>query len=119
LMARTIPPSFTTTNVNMFLETPPSKEFWELLESEADADRKTGEIPSVEETSRFKFLLDPSVEPLKPSDFPPIDWNVGQIWPFDITREKMEIMVEEGYDGSGKDIEYYSELADKKMGKRN
>ena len=119
VMARTIPPSFTTTNVNMFLETPPSKEFWELLESEADADRKTGEIPSVEETSRFKFLLDPSVEPLKPSDFPPIDWNVGQIWPFDITREKMEIMVEEGYDGSGKDIEYYSELADKKMGKRN
>jgi hypothetical protein len=27
-------------------------------------------------------------------------------------------MVEEGYDGSGKNLEYYSKLADKKMGKK-
>jgi len=27
-------------------------------------------------------------------------------------------MVEEGYDGSGRNVEYYSKLADKRMGKK-
>ncbi|KPV61789.1 MAG: hypothetical protein AOA66_1759 [Candidatus Bathyarchaeota archaeon BA2] len=118
VIARAIPPSLQKINLKQFLETPPSKEFWEILESEARANRETGEIPPADETGRMYFLLDPSIEPLKAKDFPPMDFNEGQIWPFDITREKVEIMVEEGYDGSGRNIEYYSELANKKMGKK-
>lgn len=118
VLARAIPPSLGLANLKQYLETPPSKEFLELLESEADVNKKTGEIPQVEDTGRFQFLLDPSIEPLRAKDFPPMDWNEGQIWPFDITREKVQIMVEEGYDGSGKNIEYYNELANKKMGKK-
>jgi len=118
VLARVVPPSLEPINLRQYLETPPSKEFLELLESEAGLNRETGELPPLEETSRFAFLLDPSVEPLRPSDFPPMDWSRGQIWPFDLTREKLEIMVEEGYDGSGRNVEYYSRLADKKMGKK-
>ena len=93
-----------------------SKEYIELLESEAGVDFKTGRVPSYEEVPRLKWLFDPTIEWLKPSDFPPLDWSKGQVWPIDITREKMEIMVEEGYDGSGKDILHYSCLADRKLG---
>ncbi|MEM2866843.1 MAG: hypothetical protein QXM46_01040 [Candidatus Hadarchaeales archaeon] len=92
------------------------KEYRELLESEAGVDFKTGRIPLYEEVPRLKWLFDPTIEWLKPKDFPPIDWSKGQVWPLDVTREKMEIMVEEGYDGSGKDILHYSCLADRKMG---
>ncbi len=92
------------------------KEYIELLESEAGVDFKTGRVPSYEEVPRLKWLFDPTIEWLKPSDFPPLDWSKGQVWPIDITREKMEIMVEEGYDGSGKDILHYSCLADRKLG---
>ena len=118
VLARVIPPSLEPINLKQYLETPPSKEFLELLESEAGLNRETGELPPLEETSRFAFLLDPSAEPLRPSDFPPLDPNKGQIWPFDLTREKLELMVEEGYDGSGRNVEYYSKLADKRMGKK-
>ena len=93
-----------------------SKEYKELLESEAGLDPETGRIPPYGEIPRLGWLFDPAIEWLKPKDFPPLDWSRGQIWPIDITREKMEIMVEEGYDGSGKDILHYSALADKKMG---
>ncbi|MEM0359690.1 MAG: hypothetical protein QXF20_04060 [Candidatus Hadarchaeales archaeon] len=118
VMARVIPPSLEPINLRQYLETPPNKEFLEVLESEAGLNRETGELLPLEETSRHHFILDPSVELLRPSDFPPMDWNKGQIWPFDLTREKLEIMVEEGYDGSGKNVEYYSRLADRKMGKK-
>jgi hypothetical protein len=118
VIARAISPSMQKANLKQFLETPPSKEFWEILESEGGVNRETGEIPPAHESGRTQFLLDPSIEPLKAKDFPPMDWNEGQVWPFDITREKVELMVEEGYDGSGKNIEHYSELADKKMGKK-
>jgi hypothetical protein len=104
--------------LRQYLETPPSKEFLELLESEGGLNKETGQLPAIQETGRFHFLFDPSVEPLQPKDFPLLDPNRGQIWPFDLTREKLEIMVEEGYDGSGKNVEYYSKLADKKMGKK-
>ena len=119
VLSRAIPPVAAASNLRQFLETPPSKEFWEVLESEGDVNRETGEIPTVDQNGRFQFLFDPSVEPLKAKDFPPMNFNEGQIWPFDITREKVEIMVEEGYDGSGRNIEYYSKLADEKMGKRS
>ncbi|TDA32542.1 MAG: hypothetical protein DSO02_05285, partial [Hadesarchaea archaeon] len=77
---------------------------------------KTGRVPPYDEVPRLKWLFDPTIEWLKPKDFPPIDWSKGQVWPIDITREKMEIMVEEGYDGSGKDLLHYSCLADRKLG---
>ena len=93
-----------------------SKEYKELLESEAGIDAKTGRVPGYGEVPRLKWLFDPTIEWLKPEDFPPLDWSVGQVWPIDITREKMELMVEEGYDGSGEDILHYSVLADRKMG---
>ena len=118
VLARAIPPSLEPINLRHYLETPPSKEFLEVLESEGDLNKETGMLPSIQETGRFHFLFDPSVEPLRPSDFPPLDPNKGQIWPFDLTREKLEIMVEEGYDGSGRNVEYYSKLADKRMGKK-
>jgi len=92
------------------------REYKELLESEAGIDFKTGRVPSYDEVPRLKWLFDPTIEWLKPKDFPEIDWSKGQVWPLDITREKMEIMVEEGYDGSGKDILHYSCLADRKLG---
>jgi hypothetical protein len=92
------------------------KQYRELLESEAGVDFKTGRIPPYEEVPRLKWLFDPTIEWLKPKDFPEIDWKEGQVWPLDLTREKMEIMVEEGYDGSGKDILHYSCLADRKLG---
>ena len=92
------------------------KEYWELLESEGGVDRKTGRIPPYNEVPRIKWLFDPTIEWLKPSDFPPIDWKEGQVWPVDMTREKLQIMVEEGYDGSGENILHYSCLADRKMG---
>lgn len=117
-MARAIPPSMEVINLDRYLETPPSKEFLELLEADGGLNPETGELPPVDEVGRFSFLIDPSIEPIRPSDFPPLDCNQGQIWPFDITREKVEIMVEEGYDGSGKNVEHYSKLADKKMGKK-
>jgi hypothetical protein len=91
-------------------------QYRELLESEAGVDFRTGRIPPYEEVPRLKWLFDPTIEWLKPKDFPEIDWSRGQVWPLDITREKMEIMVEEGYDGSGKDILHYSCLADRKLG---
>ncbi|MEM1981821.1 MAG: hypothetical protein QW788_04615, partial [Candidatus Hadarchaeales archaeon] len=92
------------------------KEYKELLEAEAGVDFKTGRVPPYDEVPRLKWLFDPTIEWLKPKDFPPIDWSKGQVWPLDITREKMEIMVEEGYDGSGKDLLHYSCLADRKLG---
>jgi hypothetical protein len=92
------------------------REYRELLESEAGIDFKTGRVPSYEEVPRLKWLFDPTIEWLKPKDFPEMDWSRGQVWPLDLTREKMEIMVEEGYDGSGKDILHYSCLADRKLG---
>ncbi len=94
-----------------------SKEFRELLESEAGLNLKTGRIASYDKVPRLNWLFDPTIEWLKPKDFPPVDWSQGQVWPIDITREKMELMVEEGYDGSGKNILHYSALADKKMGR--
>lgn len=92
------------------------KEFRELLESEGGIDFETGRVPPYSEVPRLKWLFDPTIEWLRPKDFPPLDWSMGQVWPIDITREKMQIMVEEGYDGSGKDILHYSSLADKKLG---
>jgi len=68
----------------------------QLLESEGGIDFKTGKIPSYDEVPRLKWLFDPTIEWLKPKDFPEIDWSRGQVWPLDLTREKMEIMVEEG-----------------------
>ncbi len=111
-------PVYKEVNIRDMLANPDKlpKEYWELLESEAGVDRKTGRIPPYTEVPRMKWLFDPTIEWLKPSDFPSIDWREGQVWPVDITREKMEIMVEEGYDGSGDNILHYSALADKKMG---
>lgn len=94
------------------------EEYLDLLESEAGLDRETGRIPPFDEVPRIEYLFDPTIEWLQPEDFPPIDWSKGQVWPFDVTREKMEIMVEEGYDGSGEDILHYSALADEKMGQK-
>jgi hypothetical protein len=111
-------PFYKEGNVRDFFTNPDnlSKEYWELLESEGGINRKTGHIPTYAEVPRLKWLFDPNFEWLKPTDFPPVDWSKGQVWPIDVTREKMELMVEEGYDGSGKDILHYSALADKKMG---
>jgi hypothetical protein len=103
-------------NPDLILKEPSLKPFRELLESEGGIDFKTGRVPSYEEVPRLKWLFDPTIEWLKPKDFPEMDWSRGQVWPLDLTREKMEIMVEEGYDGSGKDILHYSCLADRKLG---
>jgi len=103
-------------NPDLLIKDPSFKPFRELLESEAGIDFKTGRVPPYDEVPRLKWLFDPTIEWLKPKDFPEIDWSKGQVWPLDITREKMEIMVEEGYDGSGKDILHYSCLADRKLG---
>jgi hypothetical protein len=111
-------PFYKEANIRDFIAKPENlpKQYWELLEAEAGVDRKSGRIPTYSEVPRLKWLFDPTIEWLKPKDFPPVDWAKGQVWPYDITREKMEIMVEEGYDGSGKDVLHYSALADKKMG---
>ena len=92
------------------------KETRDFFESEAGVDWETGRVPPYSEWPRLNYVFDPTFEWLKPKDFPPIDWQKGQVWPVDVTREKMQLMVEEGYDGSGKDILHYSALADKKMG---
>lgn len=111
-------PLFKEANIRDWVSNPEnlSNEYRELLESEAGIDFKTGRIPPYEEVPRLKCLFDPTIEWLKPKDFPPFDWSQGQVWPIDITREKMELMVEERYDGSGKDILHHSALADKRMG---
>ena len=107
-------------NIQDFVSKPEllPKEYWDLLESEGGIDKKTGHIPRYDEVPRLKWLWDPTLEWFKPKDFLPFDYRIGQVWPFDITREKMEIMIEEGYDGTGEDILHYSWLADKKMGRK-
>jgi hypothetical protein len=106
------------TNIRVLMANPDnlSKEARDLLESEAGVDWKTGRVPPYSKLPRLKYVFDSTIEWLKPKDFPPIDWSQGQVWPIDITREKMKIMMDEGYDGSGKKILHYSSLADKKMG---
>lgn len=111
-------PFYKEANIRDFVANPEKlpKEYWDLLEAEGGVDKKTGRIPPYNEFPRVKWLFDPTIEWLKPGDFPKLDWKLGQVWPYDVDREKMEIMVREGYDGSGKNILYYSWLADKKMG---
>jgi hypothetical protein len=113
-------PFYKEGNLKDFITNPDnlSKEYWELLESEGGIDKKTGRIPPYSEFPRLKWLFDPNIEWLKAKDFPPLDWSRGQVWPMDLTREKMELMVEEGYDGSGKEVFQYSALADEKMGRK-
>ena len=107
-------------NIRTFLVEPPSEEFWEILESdEVGADRETGRIPPITEVLRLSWVADPTDEPIPTNKFPKIDLGVGQVWPLDMTLEKVEIMVEEGYSGLGDNIEHYSKLADKKMGKKD
>ncbi|VUT24413.1 MAG: hypothetical protein MOIL_00501 [Candidatus Methanolliviera sp. GoM_oil] len=121
-IARMIPPIFSAEgkNIRQFLTDPPSEEFWEVLESdEVGADRETGIIPSIDDVLRLKFVVDPAYEPIPIKTFPRMDLGVGQVWPLDMTLEKVEIMVNEGYSGLGDNIEHYSKLADKKMGKKD
>ncbi len=121
-ICRTIYPIFAEEgrNIRSFLATSPSEEYWELLESdEVGVDRETGRIPPISEVFRLKCVCDPTYEPIPISKFPKLDFNVGQVWPFDMTVEKVEIMVNEGYSGLGDNIEHYSKLADKKMGKKD
>jgi hypothetical protein len=107
-------------NIRTFLADPPSEKFWEVLESdEVGVDRETGAIPSLGDVLRLKFVFDPTYEPIPVKKFPRMDLGVGQVWPFDMTLEKVEIMVDEGYSGLGDNIEHYSKLADKKMGKKD
>jgi len=119
-IGRLIPPSLKKgTNIRQFLARPPSKEFWEILESdEVGINKETGEIPSLEDVFRLHFVADPTYEPIPVNKFPKIDFGVGQVWPLDMTIEKVEIMVNEGYSGLGDNIEHFSKLADKKMGKK-
>jgi hypothetical protein len=107
-------------NIRKFLADPPSEEFWEVLESdEVGMDRETGRIPPIDEVLRLSFVSDPTDEPIPTNKFPKMDIGVGQVWPLDMTLEKVEIMVDEGYSGLGDNIEHYSKLADKKMGKKD
>ncbi|BDC35321.1 hypothetical protein [Candidatus Methanoliparum sp. LAM-1] len=117
---RIIPPALKSgMNIRQFLAKPPSKEFWEILESdEVGVNRETGEVPTLEDVFRIQFVSDPTYEPIPVNKFPKIDFGVGQVWPLDITVEKVEIMVNEGYSGLGDNIEHFSKLADKKMGKK-
>lgn len=111
-------PLYKETDIRVLVANPENlpKEARDFMESEGGVDFKTGRVPPYDECPRLNYMYDPTIEWLKPKDFPPIDWAQGQVWPIDITREKMKLMVEGGYDGSGKNILHYSALADKKMG---